>query len=510
MNSTLNRRDFLKLAGLLPLSLSAPRLLRTLDPSQQSQGNQKNVIVIIFDAFSAYDISLYGFPRETTPNIHRLAKRAVVYHNHFAGGNFTTPGAGSLLTGVLPWTHRAFNHNQKVATPFVENNIFRAFHGYHRIAYTHNGFANTLLKQFHSSIDEFIPREKYFLESVDTLISALFKNDDDIASISWLRSMRVQENGGFAYSLFLSHIYEAIQQKRIEDLKKVFPRGIPTTGADYGYLLETAIDALGTRLSEIPQPFFGYFHFMPPHHPYRPPREFVNAFKGDGFRNVEKPVDILVRQEIKNLLMKRTEYDEFILYCDREFRRLYDQLESSGLLENTWLVLTSDHGEMFERGFAGHGSKLLHQPVVRIPLLIFEPGRETGMNIYDYTSAVDVLPTLTHVTGLDTPNWGEGVIIPPYSSTLPDPDQNIYVVQAIDNSPTAPLTEASTTLIKDNYKLHYYFGYPEAGNAEIVKLFDIRSDPEELVDLSSSKRGVALELLDELKRKIKEVNEPYL
>lgn len=76
MNSQINRRDFLKLAGLLPLSLSAPRLLRSFDAPQQLQGKQKNVIV--FDAFSAYDISLHGFPRETTPNINRLAKRAVV------------------------------------------------------------------------------------------------------------------------------------------------------------------------------------------------------------------------------------------------------------------------------------------------------------------------------------------------------------------------------------------------------------------------------------------------
>ncbi|HMD80325.1 MAG TPA: sulfatase-like hydrolase/transferase, partial [Anaerolineales bacterium] len=300
MNSQLNRRDFLKLAGLLPLSLSAPRLLRSLDPS--IQGQQKNVVVIVFDALSAYDISLYGFPRETTPNINRLAKRAVVYHNHFAGGNFTTPGAASLLTGVLPWTHRAFNHNQKVADPFVKNNIFSAFEDYYRISYTHNGFANTLLKQFHENIDDPIAREAFFLESFDTLISALFKNDDDIASISWLRSMRVKENG-YAYSLLLSHLYESIQEKRIEDLKKVFPRGIPTTGADYGYLLETAIDAVGRRLSEIPQPFLGYFHFMPPHHPYRTPLEFFNAFKEDGFKAVEKPVDILVRQVIKNLPM---------------------------------------------------------------------------------------------------------------------------------------------------------------------------------------------------------------
>ncbi|HZM24406.1 MAG TPA: sulfatase/phosphatase domain-containing protein, partial [Anaerolineales bacterium] len=146
----------------------------------------------------------------------------------------------------------------------------------------------------------------------------------------------------------------------------------------------------------------------------------------------------------------------------------------------------------------------------RIPLLIFEPGRDTGMDIHDYTSAVDVLSTLSYVTGHKTPEWEEGIVMPPYAATNPDSNRNIYVVQAIDNPQNAPLTEASTVVIKENYKLHYYFGYPETGNVEIVKLFDIKSDPDEMIDLYSSKKGTALELLDELKRKLKEVNEPYL
>ena len=127
MNHRLNRRDFLKLVGLLPVGLSAPRLLRLLEASRLAQEKPRNVIVIIFDAFSAYDISQYGYARQTTPNIDRLAKRAVVYHNHFSGGNFTSPGTASLLTGVLPWTHRAINLNSKVAEPYARQNIFTLF-----------------------------------------------------------------------------------------------------------------------------------------------------------------------------------------------------------------------------------------------------------------------------------------------------------------------------------------------------------------------------------------------
>lgn len=508
MNHRLNRRDFLKLVSWLPIGLSVPRALRTFGISGAAQGQPKNVIVIVFDAFSAYDISLYGYARQTTPNIDRFANRAVVYHNHFSGGNFTSPGTASLLTGVLPWTHRAINLNGKVVEPYIENNIFSAFKDYYRIAYSHNGYANTLLKQFQNHLDELIPRESLYLESYDSFISTLFSNDDDIASISWARSMKVNEEGS-AYSLFLSHLYESLQDRKFENLKALFPRGLPTVSSIDPYLLETAVDAIKKRLTEIPQPFLGYFHFMPPHHPYRTSHEFFNVFKGDGVRPIVKPIDILAKKVNKNQPRARTEYDEFILYADKEFGRLYSYLESSGLLGNTWLVLTSDHGEMFERGITGHGPRVLYQPVVRVPLLIFEPGQQSRKDIYEYTSVVDLLPTLTHFTGQKGPAWTEGKVLPPYSSADQNSNRNLYVVQAIDNAPNAPLTQVSTVLVRENYKLHYYLGYPELPEGEQVKLFDIKSDPEELVDLYSSKRETASELFNELKSKLVEVNKPY-
>ena len=74
MTSQINRRDFLRLAGLLPMSLAAPRWTRRLS----GPGGQQNVVIVVFDAFSAYNISLYGYQRENTPNLARLAKRARV------------------------------------------------------------------------------------------------------------------------------------------------------------------------------------------------------------------------------------------------------------------------------------------------------------------------------------------------------------------------------------------------------------------------------------------------
>jgi len=508
MKNQVNRRDFLKLASLLPLGVAAPRLMRTLDNTSQ-QGQPINVLIIIFDAWSAHNVSLYGYPRDTTPTINRLAQRAIRYHNHLAAGNFTTPGTASLLTGVLPWTHRALDLNGIVSKPFETRHFFSTFQNYYGIAYTHNSWAYTLLRQFGRDIDELIPRELLMIPSTDTFITRLFTRDDDTSAVSWERNINLSDDG-HAYSLFLSRLIEDLQERKIEDLKPLFPRGLPTSQTDIGFTLEQARGYMMDRLTSIPQPFAGYFHLLPPHSPYHTSKEFFNAFNNDGYQPIHKPVDILAVEERENLQALRKLYDEFVLYCDDEFGKLYNSLEKSGLLENTWLVLTSDHGEMFERGINGHTSDVLYQPVVRVPMLIFEPGRTEGMDIHDHTSAIDVLPTLAHVTGERVPDWTEGVILPPFAPTKEVPDRNVYVVRATKNGKYDPFTIASFALVRDDFKLHYYFGYPQTPGGGLVKLYDIKSDPEEMTDLATLKRETAAELLNELKTKLKQVDEPYL
>jgi arylsulfatase A-like enzyme len=512
MNKRISRRDFLKLAGALPLSIAAPQLWKIESGLQEAESGQQNVIVVVYDAFSACHLSFLGYGRETTPNLAKLSERAVVYHRHYAGGNFTTPGTASLLTGTLPWTHRALNANGTVIKPFVTRNIFSTFQDYYRLAYTHNIWANKLLEQFQDEMNELIPWNQLFLRSYDDFIQKLFKKDFDAASVGWVRNMKYEEEG-YAYSLFLAHIYEALQDHKIENLKRVFPRGIPSTGrADINFVLENATDWISSHLNQIPQPFMGYFHFLPPHGPYRTRSEFFNRFRSDGFLPVEKPEDVFSSKVTReNLLRKRLEYDEFLLYVDNEFARFFNYLEEFGLLENTWVVFTSDHGEMFERGIDGHSTHALYEPVVRVPLLIFEPGRKTGVNVYTPTSAIDVLPTMLHVTGHEIPEWIEGEILPPYRSAETEPTRSVYVVRANKNGQYEPLNQrASLVIVKGRYKLLYYFGYEERGIDELIKLYDIEADPEELVDVYVSHRSIADELLKELKFKLDEANQPYL
>jgi arylsulfatase A-like enzyme len=133
------------------------------------------------------------------------------------------------------------------------------------------------------------------------------------------------------------------------------------------------------------------------------------------------------------------------------------------------------------------------------------------MDVHIPTSAIDILPTMLHVTGHQIPEWVEGEILPPYRTGEINPERSVYVVRANKNDQLKPLNQrASLVIVKGRYKLLYYFGYKEREIEELVKLYDIESDPEELVDLYASNRGIADPLLEELKLKLDEVNRPYL
>jgi len=509
MRKSITRRDFLKLSGALSAGLMGYPFLKIMpSASQVDTDGKKNILIIVFDAFSARHISTYGYSRETTPNITRLAERAIVYHNHHAGGNFTTPGTASLLTGTLPWQHRAFSINALVVNTMADKSIFHAFHNYHRIAYSHNPVAVKLLNQFSSGLEENIPMDRFYLQS-DKLIQRLFSNDLDTAEVGWIRTIKKDE--GYSYSLFLSAIYEYYQKDKFASLAPQFPLGIPRTSGDNYFTLEMIIDWLSVQAGGFPRPFLGYFHLLPPHYPYFTRREFHNVFRDDGFQPAHKDPDLFSEPPISYPVLKQWHelYDEYILYVDREFGRLFDQMERSGLLEDTWVILTSDHGELFERGIRGHATPVLYEPVIHIPLIIFEPGRSTRTDIYAPTSAVDLLPTLLHVTGEQPADWSEGFVLPPFSQEILTP-RNIYAVQSVHTLPNEPLTHVTLMQTKEDYKLMYFTGYEELKGRERIELYNLAEDPEEMNNLYATKSGIGKALLDELKSKLSEMNKPYL
>lgn len=506
MRKEIDRREFLKLSLLLAGTNLLPQYREPRNI--HINGQAKNVLVLVFDTLTATHLSMYGHPRETTPNLNRFAEKATVYHRHFSGGTFTIPGTSSILTGVYPWTHRGLTFSGGLLDEFRWMNMFSLFEQYHRVAYSHNPVANYVLGQMDRGIDVYKPRSELFIDN-NLRLSEILSKDFDTASLSMQRILKLQRrftnnDSGFANSLFLSKVYTAYKNLVAAGYQDEFPWGLPNVYEDDYYLLETTTDYLAETLPDLPEPFLGYFHFLPPHAPYNTRKRFVGAYAGDDWQPVEKDTHIFTKdppQPYHKLTNQADRYDEFILYADWEFGRLMDSLEEKGVLDDTWVIVTSDHGEMFERGMIGHVTRTMHQPVTWIPLIISAPGQRSRKDVYDVTSSVDVLPTLLHVNGVGIPDWVEGEVLPPYR--VGDlPNRGVFAVDSKENEVDSRLEAATGMLVRWPYKFVYYFGYPELPVAQpYFELFNLERDPEELRNLYIYEPGLAGKFLAELQER---------
>jgi hypothetical protein len=446
----------------------------------------------------------------------RFADKATIYHRHFSGGTFTIPGTASLLTGVYPWTHRGLTFSGGLLDEFAWMNLFSLFGQYYRIAYSHNPVANYVLGYMSNPIDYYKPRSDLFIDN-NLKLSEIFSDDFDIASLSVQRVLKLQRrfsknDSGFSNSLFLSKVYNEYKKLIASRYQDDFPWGLPNVYEDDYYLLETTTDYLTATLPKLPGPFLGYFHFLPPHAPYNTRKIFVGAYGNDNWHPLEKDTHIFTKnpgQPYYKLANKADRYDEFILYADYEFGRLLDSLEEDGILNDTWVIVTADHGEMFERGMIGHVTRTMHQPVTWIPLMISAPGQKSRKDIFDVTSAVDVMPTLLSVSGLEIPDWVEGEVLPPYR--VGDlPDRGVFAVDSKENEPAKRLEAATGMLIRWPYKFVYYFGYPELPVAQpYFELFNLEEDPEELKNLYIYKPELSADFLAELQERMEIADRPF-
>lgn len=505
-NNSLSRRDFLKLAGLASASLFTEPLLQLTN--KKENGQIPNVIILVFDALSAHNISFYGYPRDTMPNLAKFAEKATVYHNHFTAGTFTVPGTASLLTGLYPWTHRALQLGGGITSHHVDHQVFAALRPmYSTLAYAQNHNADQFLYQSKDYLDVHIRAAAF--NSQNRFVYGSFKNDARIAFSSFEDNI-IQRGIGYDSSLFLGPAYRL---KTLYDRNLVavaheneYPRGMPGSAENELYLLEDLVEGAIDTFKGLAGPSFSYMHFYPPHGPYQPKALFWKKFIGDGWKPKRKDIHPLSEGKIGmgNSTANRRFYDEFLVSWDNELERLFEYLHSSGLMENSYIVVTSDHGEIFERGEIGHFTPLMYDPLMHIPLIISRPGQTQREDIYANTSSVDILPTLAHITGNPIPNWAEGEMLPGFGGDE-NLSRSIYTVEAKRNSAFGPLERFSVSLTKERYRLTHY-RYPEYENFEF---YDLDNDSEELDDLFMQQPSVALDMKNELLDKLADVNRPY-
>lgn len=508
-----SRRNFLKRAALLPAAAALrPDLyddLWALQAEQfaavQPQRNRPNILIILLDTLSARHMSLYGYERDTTPNLKQLAEKAVVYHTHYSGGSFTTPGTASLLTGAFPWSHRAVNMHGTMRNDFAERSFLcQAEDDTYTLAYTHNILAHTLLEQFKDDVDLFL-RPRFLAEMDNEYSDRLFPKDFNVSF--WAESLILRGRASRPSSLFLSLAYEIIKSLQKSQLNaryaEQYPLGVPSVNEVY-YIMESAVDWMTSAVPRLPQPYLAYIHLLPPHEPYYPGKAFVDHFLDD-YQPVDKPEhfasDQLSKEELRH---DRRLYDAHIAFIDSEIGRLFAELSKAGVLENTYIILTSDHGELFERGIRGHVNPTLYESLIRVPLLIFKPGQTRREDIHTPTSAVDLMPTLMHLMGKQPPEWSEGKVLPGFQDGEPAP-RNLFVMDAKDNPKNGPIRKGTIALIAEQYKLIHYIGQEKARAP--YELYDLASDPEELRDLYTSHHPTARELIAVLDQKLAQINQ---
>jgi arylsulfatase A-like enzyme len=510
MRSNLSRRDFLKLSGLTLLTSSGLRTLlseRSLSKSETTPGNSPNIFIVVLDALSARNMSLYGYQRETTPNMARFAERATVFHRNYSASNFTTSSTASMLTGLYPWSHHALQARGAIVNHHIGKSVFaNAPTNYHTFAYTQNLLAQVLLKQFQESIDLLHRAESIDLEA-GSYSERYFHKEFIAAYRSELNLLGYYRR---LPSLLLFSSYNKLKAgqiaKRIEgQYSGSFPRGVPQTGDFTYFILEQSIDWIQEQLATSPNPYLGYVHLWPPHDPYTARDDFVGLFADGWVPPTKSEHHFSQRLSPEHLQAYRQQYDEYIAYADAEFGRLVDFMEANGILDNSYVILTSDHGEMFERGIIGHETNALNDPVIHTPLIISSPGQQRRVDIHTTTSGIDLTPTILTIMGQPVPDWVEGQVLPGFGGS--DAEREIFSLVAKGSYAQGPITEGTITLIRDRYKLIHYIGYPDYDDSS--ELYDLENDPEELEDLFSIERKLAANLKASLLDKLALANQGY-
>jgi arylsulfatase A-like enzyme len=230
------------------------------------------------------------------------------------------------------------------------------------------------------------------------------ENKLDSLSDSVRMLAQVFEEEGAATAGFVSHIYL--------DRKYGFARGfneydnVPDQNATQ--VTAKAADWLAEHAGER---FFLFLHYFDPHWKLRPPREFLDRFApadvdldhGE-FRFLFKHLDPGNPMSTKVLAEVSGLYDAEVAFTDYSIGLLTDHLRSAGVLDNTIVVVFSDHGEEIgERGAFGHGTHL-HREIVGIPMIVRYPRRIEGGTVVRAPSAITDIPaTILDLAGIQSP-----------------------------------------------------------------------------------------------------------
>jgi arylsulfatase A-like enzyme len=443
-----------------------------------------NILLVSLAPLRRDHLSCYGYAHDTTPFIDTMAREGALFTRAYSTSPWTPPAYASLLTGRYPSEHGVSGESQlSLRVPTLAELLSQA--GYDTVCLNNDAFLGSYL-QLERGFDTF-----------------LFKG---------------YALGGRKETAF-SHVRKRIN-KRYRGVSYLWVRaktrlpGRVNVRRDKGgeRITDMAIDWVNHR-PNANRPFFMLLHYTEMHRPYSAPHPYTNRYL------TNKDVNWAVVHEIqrnpfayagKTVIPSKADmdalkalYDAAIYYNDLQIGRLLNHLREINQLDNTLVIILSQHGENFgEHGLLVHSGSI-HEPLVHIPIIMRYPARiPQGTVVSDFVQQTDFLPTLLHVAGADASQValsGDALRL-----FAPDSAERRFAVTEWEGRVPPLLTQLDSPLTP---KLVADFAVPQQmlrlGDFKYVtgreeQLFNVVQDPGELHNLAEQQPGRVKAMADQL------------
>ena len=429
------------LAGLVVVLGASTRLWRNSAEWRWSRSAPEafegapNVLVLILDTVRASRLSLYGFARPTSPELVRVSASATTFDYAMATAPWTLPSHCSFFTGLYPNETTCRLQSPLDDGPTTLAEVLRA-RGYRTAGFIANHFYGT----HEMGLARGFSRWEDFQVSLLQIVCST-----TLAQTGVVRDL----------------ILEGNEASRWRWLKRPKLKGDPKPLNDRKTAPVVNDEFLRWAGADTSRPYFAVLNYFDAHDPYGAPSPFDTLFTKES-----KPAD---------------EYDRAVAFLDHHVGDLVRQLEASGQLDRTVLVILSDHGEQFgEHDLVNHGNSM-YLPLLHVPLLIRYPVRvPAGARVGDVVTLRDVPATILDLAGV--PN--DGTIAGASLVGIPQAEGG-------HRSPAIAQTEKTEAwwgaVPTQRGSMEAFLGdrlhYIRISNGE-EQLFDYREDYEELHDLS--------------------------
>lgn len=464
----------------------------------------QNILFIMADQLRADHLACYGHPYIRTPNIDALAKRGVQFQRAFVNSGVCGPSRMSYYTGRYPSTHGATWNRVPLSVGEVTMGEYLA--AYNR---TLALAGKTHVMPDHAGL------ERLSIDGGSELGQLLYRGGFTEIDRYDGHHEPGDESGYPAY--LRRHGYDSADPWTDFVISARNDRGEAVSGwhmrnAGYPALVaephsETAYmtdQALGFMREQGDQPWVMHLSYVKPHWPYIAPAPYHNMYSFDQCLPVRRtqeelhdahPVVAAYRQQEESQSFARDDcvrvvrptYQGLITQLDDHLGRLFDYMETSGLMDNTLIVFTADHGDFLGDHWLGE-KELFYDEVQRVPLIIVDPREQanaTRGRIEDsMVEAVDVLPTLLESLDIPVPQHRlEGRSLQPLLHGTSGTWRNVVYSELDYSYRRARLTTGKTTenarawaLRTERWYYVYWMDEPE-------QLFDLEADPDQFYDL---------------------------